>query len=152
MSKNGNLLLNIGPKPDGTIPEPVQKTLLILGSWLATNGEAIYGSRPWKQFGEGATQVGAGSMQDRKALDYTPADFRFTTGNGNLYAIEMRRPADGNVVIHSLPQGSALVENVSLLGAQEKLSWHQEANGLHLKLPAGAAGQYNPVFRIRLRS
>ncbi len=151
VSKNGNLLLNIGPKPDGTIPEPVQATLLTIGRWLDTNGEAIYGSRPWKQFSEGPTQVQAGSMQDRKALVYTPADFRFTTHNGALYAIEMRWPTGGTTVIHSLAKGSATVQDVTLLGSPGKLTWQQAEDGLHVQLPAHPVGDYGAVFRIQLQ-
>ena len=66
VSKNGALLLNIGPRSDGTIPEHEQAMLRELGAWLKVNGEAIYGSRPWKQFGEGPTTVAAGSFSDNK--------------------------------------------------------------------------------------
>src|SRR5208283_4523826 len=57
VSKNGCLLLNIGPKPDGTIPEQAERILLEMGRWLEVNGEAVYGTRPWKIFGEGPTEV-----------------------------------------------------------------------------------------------
>ena len=57
VSKNGCLLLNIGPKPDGTIPEPEEQMLLEIGRWLKVNGEAVYGTRPWKVYGEGPTGV-----------------------------------------------------------------------------------------------
>ena len=66
VSKNGALLLNIGPRPDGTIPEPEQEILLEIGRWLAQNGEAIYGTRPWNVYGEGPTEVPEGSFTDTK--------------------------------------------------------------------------------------
>lgn len=151
VSKNGNLLLNIGPRPDGTIPEPVQQTLLTVGRWLDRNGEAVYGSRPWARFGEGPTQVEAGSMQDRKALSYTPADFRFTTHGGYLYAIEMRWPTKGDAVIHSLANGKGTVQEVTMPGETVKLQWKQAADGLHVTLPATRKGEYGAVFKIKLQ-
>ncbi len=151
VSKNGNLLLNIGPRPDGTIPEPVQNALLAVGKWLEVNGEAIYGSRPWIQFGEGPTRVEAGSMQDRHALEYTPADFRFTTQGGHLYAIEMRRPTDGETIIQSLGKGKIVVHDVTLLGNGGKLTWKQAEDGLHITLPATPTSEDRPVFRIKLQ-
>jgi alpha-L-fucosidase len=93
VSKNGNLLLNIGPRSDGTIPEAAKKTLLEIGGWLDVNGEAIYGSRPWllpkPNFGEGPTEVSSGSMQEKEQKPFTSSDFRFTTNKGFIYAIEL---------------------------------------------------------------
>jgi alpha-L-fucosidase len=79
VSKNGNLLLNIGPRSDGTIPEPVQQVLLDVGGWLSVNGHAIYGTRPWRVYGEGPTKVAAGSFHDTDVAKYTSEDFRSTT-------------------------------------------------------------------------
>ena len=151
VSKNGNLLLNIGPRADGTIPEPVQQALLTIGAWLKTNDEAIYGSRPWKNFGEGPTKAGAGSFQDNKPIAYTAEDFRFTTHNGALYAIEMRRPADSKVVIHLLGSAAGTVGDVALLGFPGKLQWQQEADGLHIAFPTQATGTFAAAFRVQLQ-
>ncbi len=85
VSKNGNLLLNIGPRSDGTIPEEVQQVLLEVGTWLNVNGESIYGTRPWRTYGEGPTKVAAGSFHDTDTTHYTPEDFRFTAKAGVLY-------------------------------------------------------------------
>ena len=150
VSKNGNLLLNIGPKPDGTIPDEVQQVLRDVGSWLAVNGDAIYGTRPWRVYGEGPTQVAAGSFHDTDTANYTAEDFRFTTKGNALYAIEMGWSAGGEAVIHSLgtTAGSQKVESVALLGSDAKIQARQEADGLHLQLPAQAPGKYAYVFRV----
>ena len=71
VSKNGNLLLNIGPRSDGTIPDEVQQVLLEVGNWLNVNGDAIYGTRPWRTYGEGPTKVAAGSFHDTDTTHYT---------------------------------------------------------------------------------
>jgi len=150
VSKNGNLLLNIGPKPDGTIPDEVQQVLRDVGSWLAVNGDAIYGTRPWRVYGEGPTQVAAGSFHDTDTANYTAEDFRFTTKGNALYAIELGWSAGGEAVIHSLGTtvGSRKVESVTLLGSDARIQARQEADGLHLQLPAQVPGKYAYVFRV----
>jgi alpha-L-fucosidase len=155
VSKNGNLLLNIGPRADGTIPEEVQQVLLDVGAWLNINGDAIYGSRPWKTYGEGPTKVAAGSFHDTDTTAYTAEDFRFTTKGNVLYAIELGWPATGEAVIHSL--GTAAlhgqkVGGVSLLGSDGALQFQQQADGLHIKLPAAAPCKYAYAFRMDLEA
>jgi len=127
VSKNGNLLLNIGPRSDGTIPEEVQAVLRDVGSWLKLNGEAIYGTRPWKIYGEGPTKVAAGSFHDTDTAGYTAEDFRFTTKGKTLYAIELGWPSRGETMIHSL--GSSCDERAencfgrsAWLGREDRLS------------------------------
>src|SRR4029077_1571521 len=95
VSKNGNLLLNIGPRSDGTIPEEVQQVLRDVGAWLAVNGGAIYGTRPWKIYGEGPTKVTARQSHNTATATYTAKDFRFTTKGNDLSAIELGWPANG---------------------------------------------------------
>jgi alpha-L-fucosidase len=156
VSKNGNLLLNIGPRSDGTIPEAAQKTLLAIGDWLHVNGEAIYGSRPWTKFGEGPTELASGTFQDKVEKPFTPEDFRFTTSvrpgkEDALYAIELGWPTNGESVIHSLAAGTVTVKEVALLGYAGPLPWQQHADGLHITLPAVPAGQYAYTFRILRR-
>ncbi len=150
VSKNGNLLLNIGPRSDGIIPDEVRQVLRDVGSWLAVNGDAIFGTRPWKIYGEGPTQVAAGSFHDTDTATYTAQDFRFTSKGDALYAIELGWPADGESVIHSLGTavGSQKIASVVLLGSDARIQSRQEPDGLHLKLPAQAPGKYAYVFRI----
>ncbi|MHB8502832.1 MAG: alpha-L-fucosidase [Candidatus Acidiferrales bacterium] len=153
VSKNGNLLLNIGPRSDGTIPEEVQAVLRDVGSWLKVNGEAIYGTRPWKIYGEGPTKVAAGSFHDTDTTGYTPEDFRFTTKGNTLYAIELGWPSTGEAVIHSL--GSTAMKgqkigSVVLLGADVKPAFQQGPDTLRIQLPAQSPGKYAYAFRIEL--
>jgi len=151
VSKNGNLLLNIGPRSDGSIPEKVQEVLRDVGSWLKVNGESIYGTRPWRIFGEGPTKVVAGAFHDTETASYTPQDFRFTTKDGVLYAIELAWPENEEAVIHSLVAGQAgerPVESIELLGLDSKLTFDQRPDGLHIQVPKRPQGNYAYAFRI----
>jgi alpha-L-fucosidase len=151
VSKNGNLLLNIGPRSNGTIPDEVQHVLREVGAWLAMNGEAIYGTRTWTKFGEGPTKVAGGSFHDTDTAGYTAEDFRFTTKGSALYAIELAWPAGGEAVIRSLGTDvGGKVDSVSLLGSSEKISFEQRGDGLHLRVPASAptGGKIAVAYRI----
>jgi alpha-L-fucosidase len=150
VSKNGNLLLNIGPRSDGTIPEEVQKVLLDVGAWLSVNGEAIYGTRPWRTYGEGPTKVAAGSFHDTDTAKYTPEDFRFTTKGDDVYAIGLAWPTSREVMIHSLAKtvGTERVQSVAMIGGDAKLQFEQRADGLHVQLPAEAPAKYAYALRL----
>lgn len=153
VSKNGNLLMNIGPRADGTIPDQVQQVLLAVGQWLKVNGDAIYSTRPWKVYGEGPTKVAAGSFHDTDTQPYTAEDFRFTTKGSDLFAIELGWPGTGEALIHSLGADGLPgqhIQTVSLLGSDAKLSYQQEADGLHIKLPEKPTGLPAYAFRITL--
>ncbi len=152
VSKNGCLLLNVGPKSDGTIPEEVQKTLLEIGRWLAVNSEAIYGTRPWKVYGEGPTKVMGGSFKDTTGEPFTGEDIRFTTKGDTLYAIALTWPENGKLTIKSLASGSLLtkreIKTVQLLGSPAKLKWRRTSGGLTIELPAQKPGDYAFAFKI----
>ncbi len=152
VSKNGNLLLNFGPRSDGTIPDEVRTTLLDMGAWLKVNGEAIYATTPWKTFGEGPTQVKSGAFHDTDTKPYTAEDFRFTAKGSTVYAIGMACPTDGKATIYSLGwahEGSTLpIAKVELLGSPGKVTWTQAANALEVTLPAGAACKYAYALKL----
>ncbi len=152
VSKNGALLLNIGPRPDGTIPEPEEELLRGVGRWLTVNGEAIYGTRPWKIFGEGPTQVVGGSFNDTKRAPFGGQDLRFTTRGGTLYAIALAWPDNGRVTVKALATDVSLfrgdVEKVELLGRDEPLRWTRDAGGLTIELPSDRPGDHAFAFRI----
>jgi alpha-L-fucosidase len=103
VSKNGYLLLNVGPKPDGTIPDGAKEVLLEMGEWLDVNGEAIYGTTPWFVASEGPTNLGTIERQGFNESDvvYTPKDIRFTVKGDNLYATFLDWPGD-KAVIHTI--------------------------------------------------
>jgi alpha-L-fucosidase len=153
VSKNGNLLLNVGPRSDGTIPSQVQQVLRSVGTWLNRNGEAIYGTRPWKIYGEGPTVVAAGPFQDTKTQGFTGEDFRFTTKGDMLYAIQMARPSAEYSVIRSLGTdgagGGRKVRSVTVIGTDRNLQFDQQAGGLKIQTGPTSPGDYAIVFRIR---
>jgi alpha-L-fucosidase len=163
-SKNGNLLLNISPRADGTIPQEQQDVLLAIGKWLEVNGEAIYSTRPWTKYGEGpvADAAAAAMVKIRAAGNfagrtngqnmggtgvsgggisrngYTPADIRFTTHGNTLYATVMSWPGDAPVTIASLAKGATVqgnVKKVELLGHAGPLKFTQDADGLKVIFP-----------------
>lgn len=136
VSKNGNLLLNFPPRPDGTLDEQEVWIAEQIGCWLETNGEAIYGSRPWVRYGEGPTQFAAGHFSEGDQLAFTCDDFRFTTRGTTIYAICMGRPREHQIVIKSLAsaESSQGIKAVRLLGGEVQ-SWLRDPGGLHVQLP-----------------
>lgn len=156
VSKNGCLLLNVGPKPDGTITEEDRAVLLKIGAWLKINGQAIYGSRVWRRYGEGPTQVTDGQFSDGIKKNFTSQDFRFTTANGYLYAIAMKCSENGEYCIRCLGIQDAskqanfhgMIREVEVLGSTEKPRWSRDEAGLHIS--SRFCSDSPVVFRLEL--
>ncbi|MGH9445519.1 MAG: alpha-L-fucosidase [Terriglobia bacterium] len=153
VSKNGNLLLNVGPKPDGTLPEEAVELFHGLGRWMEVNGSAIFGSRPWKVYAEGPTALKGGSFGEsaEKTMKFTSEDIRFTTKDGAIYAILMAWPED-EAKITSLgsksPHAPGRISNVQILGAGGNLQWRQEPEALTIQVPGVKPCDYAYCFKI----
>lgn len=140
VSKNGTLLLNVGPKADGTIPQDQIDVLLEIGDWLSVNGDAIYGTRPWEKFGEGPTIVNNGHHSEGDNKDFTCEDIRFTQKDNVLYAMVLSVPVDGKILIKSLVNHEKInektVKKVEFLGEEDAPKWVFTENGLQIE-PTG---------------
>jgi len=140
VSKNGALMLNVSPMANGNIPENQQEVLLTIGQWLKTNGEAIYGSRPWTVFGEGPTkQEKSGMFLDK--ITYTARDVRFTKKGNTIYAIVLGWPGENipitltsfttEILGNNIPE----IKKISILGYKNKVPFTIDANGLYFRTP-----------------
>jgi Alpha-L-fucosidase len=151
-SKNGSLLLSVPQRGDGSIDEREETVLSEIAAWFDVNGEAIYGTRPWKVSGEGPTLVEPGSQKE-KAAAYTSEDIRFTQKGDALYAIPLALPADGRLAIRSLAAGSALrpepIRSMRLLGYDGRIEWSRESSALELRMPIEPHGL--PVVCLEVR-
>jgi alpha-L-fucosidase len=154
VSKNGNLLLNVGPKADGTISNEATGILRGLGAWLKVNAEAIYDTQHWHIYGEGSTKVESGQMTERKNKPFTARDVRFTTKDDALYAICMGWP-DNKINIKSLKKGSPVsterIAQITMLGSEEGLEWSQDEAGLQIKAPASKPCDHAYTYKIVLK-
>jgi len=152
VSKNGQLLLNVSPMADGTIPDNQRAVLNDLGHWMDRNGEAIYETRPWRVYGEGPTKLsGSGHFLD--AVSYTAGDIRFTTkGSDTLYVIALGEPEGDTLTVKSLASDLTLydgeIASVSLLGGGEVIGWERGTEGLVIPVGDDARGQPALVWKI----
>ncbi len=146
VSKNGCMLLNVGPKADGTITEEETAVLLQIGAWLQKNGEGIYGTTFWKVYGEGPTQVPEGHFSDTSRPPYTDEDIRYTYKNGAVYAFLMRPSAKGHARLTAFAaptngEDDLTVREVTLLGSEEPVSFTRDTRGLQIRfqIPSASA-------------
>jgi alpha-L-fucosidase len=131
VSKNGNLLLDVGPEADGTIPEVQMERLQALGAWLKQNGEAIYGTHPWTR-AEGNTADGI--------------RVRFTRTDSAIYATLLGKPKTNAVIVKAFSPGAGT--QVFLLGSAKPLTWSQQGGDVRINLPATLPGEYAYVFKV----
>jgi alpha-L-fucosidase len=155
VSKNGNMLLNIPVRGDGSIDDKEQAVLAGIGAWMDVNKECIFGTRPWKVFGEGPASEGAAlsaqGFNEGKGKPFTGEDVRFTTKDGVLYMIALGVPQK-DLQIKSLGTVAKLLDkpisNITLLGSNEKVTWSQAADALTIKAPGKSPNDIAVVFKI----
>lgn len=157
VSKNGNLLLNVGPKSDGTICEEDAQVLKGIGNWLKINGEAIYNSRVYRTYGEGTAKIVEGQFSDGIKKNFTSRDIRFTVANGYVYATVLKCSKNGQYLIKIFGEKDAskvanfhgIIDSIEVLGCEEKPEWKRSKSGLRIK--TAFQSDYPIVFRIKLR-
>jgi alpha-L-fucosidase len=157
VSKNGNLMLSVPVRGDGTIDEDEVACVEGIGKWMGPNGEGIYATRPWKVYGEGPSTIASNQSRGqfggaRDVRPYTAEDFRFTVKGETVYAFMMGWPADGKATIKSLAQGSENfpreVAKVEMLGAGGSLTFTRNASGLVVNLPEKKPNDYAYALKI----
>jgi len=145
------LLLDIGPRPDGTIPDEVVARLRTIGSWLKVNGEAIYNTRPWERFGEGPTRVREGMYVADHNVDFTAIDLRFTARGNALFVHVMGAPGK-TVLVSSLKRDTTVpfgsLKQAQLLGEEKQIRWEWSPDGLILHVPDQRPSDDAIVFRL----
>jgi alpha-L-fucosidase len=150
VSKNGNLLINVVQRPDGSLDAEAEQILAQMADWIAINGEGIYATRPWLTHGEGLVRTAGGKFKEDFA--YTAKDIRFTTkGDNTLYAFVMGWPEEKQVTIRSLaklPGVTGKIATISLLGSPGMLGFTQDAQGLTVQLPAQKPCDYAVALKI----
>jgi alpha-L-fucosidase len=165
VSKNGNLLLSIPVRGDGTIDEDEVAFLKGLAAWMDVNGEAIFGTRPWAVYGEGPSvtekpETGEfGGARDVRSKPYTAEDVRFTVKGDAVYALVMEWPADRKILVKSLAAGTPAqpallakeIASVRVLGAGQDVEWSRDGRGLHVTLPPSRPGSEAFALKVVTR-
>lgn len=144
VSKNGNLLLSVPVRGDGTIDSDELKVVEEIGEWMKINKESIFGTRPWKVYGEGpaienAAPLTAQGFNEGKGKPFEAQDIRFTTKGTTLYAIPLGWPKDGKIIIKSLAKEKPLypseIVSIELLGFGSITDFKRDTEGLTITLP-----------------
>jgi alpha-L-fucosidase len=155
VSKNGNLLINVVQTPEGDLEPDMLKILEEIGIWTSANGEGIYGSRPWKIYGEKpAEKVSKKLGRFDENFGFTSKDIRFTTKGNTLYAYCLGKPEE-DIKIRSLAKSqkpaTARIVSVSLIGSNEKISWKQTSEALVIKKPVKLPEWQVTGFKIEVK-
>lgn len=153
VSKNGNMMLNVGLRADGSLPETFRDELVKIGNWLKLNGEAIYNTRPFKVYGEGTFSMNA-TTGKKKYADYlyafTAKDIRFTTKKNTIYVLTLDWPGNGKTVkIQNLNSKEIKnIKSISFLASGEQVKWKQDESGLYITTPSQPIGEYAYAFKV----
>jgi alpha-L-fucosidase len=155
VSKNGNLLINVVQTPEGDLEPDMLQILNEIGIWIAANGEGIYGTRPWKTYGEKSAEAKAvkpGRFNEN--YKFNSKDIRFTTKAGILYAFCLGTPTE-NITIKSLGKNSKLADSpvvsVKMVGSDIKVKWTQGADGMIIKKPSRLPSWQVLGFKIEFK-
>jgi len=158
VSKNGNLLLNIPVKGNGTIDDKERRVLADIKAWMDINSESIYETRMWKTFGEGPLAEAANPMNAQgfnEGQAYSAQDVRYVEKDGVVYATIMAWPSAGDFTFKAFSLAeltySGEVDKVTLLGGGE-VAFTQNINGLTVQVPATQPNAIAPVFRITFKA
>lgn len=154
ISKNGQLILNVSPKADGSIPEDQQNVLLELGSWLEKYGECVYGTRPFEIYGHGPTVPGKGQFGGKKTdVAYTAEDIRYTKKGSVVYAIALGWPGSNEPTLLTGFAGNKAdsIAAVSLLGSESAIEFEMTDEGLQVTSPETATDELAIVYKIELK-
>lgn len=154
VSKNGAMLLNIGPKADGTITSEDEHVLKSIGKWLKANGEAIYDTTYWMVYGEGPTEIVEGTFQDVKREAFTTEDVRYTYKPPYIYASVLKWPEDGQVKLKSFGYSSkhfkGLIDDISLLAYDHIVNVERRDDAMNLSIDGEIDTTYPVTFKLKI--
>ena len=159
VSKNGNLLLSVPLKGDGSLDPTEYKVVKAIGNWMQINGESIYGTRPWKRYGEGPNADASNPIRaqgfNEGRLKYTSADLRFNCKGDKIIYVTVMGVPEKDITVASLGSkteyNNRKIKSVSLLGSDENVSWTQNSNELTIGKPSAVPSPEAIVYKVTLR-